>query len=138
CLERAHERRVGTIALRWRLGSPYRYAMDDLPLSRKHALTGPRRKKTDAVFALSRRVARDTERYDRGRPEHSTDESPPANGRAHGMTSVACAMRLSGMASPIRRAAARLTMRPGSVGCSIGRSPGSDPLRILSTRRAAF
>src|SRR6185503_11913465 len=64
CLERAHERRVGTIALRWRLGSPYRYAMDDLPLSRKHALTGPRRKKTDAVFALSRRVARDTERYD--------------------------------------------------------------------------
>src|SRR5262245_42214955 len=53
------------------------------------------------------------------------------------ITSVACARIDGGIVTPRIRAVFRLTTRSNFVGCSIGRSPGLAPFRILSTWVAA-
>jgi hypothetical protein len=51
----------------------------------------------------------------------------------HRITSSACSMIDSGIVMPSARAVLRLTTSSNLVGCSIGKSPGLAPLRILST-----
>ena len=55
----------------------------------------------------------------------------------HWMISVACCSTDCGMLSPRSRAVLRLMTKSNLVGCSIGRSAGLAPLRILSTKVAA-
>src|SRR5262249_25416888 len=54
----------------------------------------------------------------------------------HSITSSARASRVGGMSRPSALAVVMLTMRSNFVGCSIGRSPGFAPRRILSTYSA--
>ena len=56
----------------------------------------------------------------------------------YSMTSSAWARIDCGIVRHIPLAAGRLTTSSIFVGCSTGRSPGLEPLRILSTRRAAL
>ena len=66
-----------------------------------------------------------------------TEEGDQHNEResaaAHRITSSARSRIDCGMAMPSDLAAFRLTTKSNFVGCSIGRSPGLAPLRILST-----
>ena len=55
----------------------------------------------------------------------------------HSITSSAVASSLSGMVTPSAFAVLRLITSSNVVGCSIGKSPGFAPLKILSTYEAA-
>src|SRR6185295_18695378 len=57
--------------------------------------------------------------------------------KCHLMTLSALASTFGGIVSPICLAALRLMINSNFVGCSIGRSAGLAPLRILSTYVAA-
>src|SRR6266545_1712182 len=54
----------------------------------------------------------------------------------HSITSSARKRNDSGRSNPITFAVLRLTVRKNRVGCSIGKSAGLAPLKILSTRIA--
>ena len=60
----------------------------------------------------------------------------------HSITFVACSKSTCGMVNPRASAVFRLMTRSIFAGCSIGRSPGFAPLKILSmyvaTRRTAY
>jgi hypothetical protein len=71
------------------------------------------------------------------RPESVASDPERTGGLAYSITSSARASDSGGMVRPSDFAVARLTMKRNFVGCSIGRSPGFVPLRILSTKEAA-
>ena len=60
-----------------------------------------------------------------------------ASVQAHRITSSACSSIDCGIVIPSALAVLRLTTNSNFVGCSIGRSPGLAPFRILSTYPAA-
>src|SRR6185436_5806662 len=60
-----------------------------------------------------------------------------SGGRAHSITWSACCRSDWGIVRPRTFAVLRLRTNSNVVGCSMGRSPGFAPFRILSTRIAA-
>ncbi len=60
-----------------------------------------------------------------------------SNNRDYSITSSARASSVGGIAKPIALAVVRLITSSNLVGCSIGRSPGFAPRKILSTYSAA-
>ncbi len=74
-----------------------------------------------------------------GRRLIQTDSAAPRNGpfripsAVHRITSSAISKTDCGIVSPMAWAVLRLTTNSNLVGCSMGKSPGFMPLRILST-----
>lgn len=74
-----------------------------------------------------------------GRRLIQTDSAAPSNGpfripsAVHRITSSAISKTDCGIVSPMAWAVLRLTTNSNLVGCSMGKSPGFMPLRILST-----
>src|SRR5271163_3240800 len=66
----------------------------------------------------------------RGGAAKRSDEIAPS----HSITPSASASNVGGISTPIALAVFRLTIVMNFVACSIGRSPGLAPLRILSTK----
>ncbi len=66
-------------------------------------------------------------------PQHVRNPVASQNSPSHSMTWSARASTDGGMASPSACAVRRLMTNSNFVGCSMGRSAGLAPLRILST-----
>src|SRR6266481_3309333 len=68
---------------------------------------------------------------------HTNGPMHCSNNRDYSITSSARASSVGGIAKPIALAVVRLITSSNLVGCSIGRSPGFAPRKILSTYSAA-
>src|SRR6516225_1650010 len=111
----------------------------------EYADTKPR--KTPIWFALAedRPLFAFAGLWTRWRGVRGSKSAPVVDGAAssrlpalpHSITSSAAASTVGGISMPSTLAVVRLTLISNFVACSIGRSPGFAPLRILSTKVAA-
>lgn len=109
---------------------------EQLQLLHECTLRGRRRCREENAEAKDfRRLAG---RPRRGRPQHCRAQKQRKDTSAvHSMTSSARSRIVGGIVRPSSRAVFKLTTSSNLVGCSIGRSAGLAPLRILSTSAAA-
>src|SRR5215510_13407832 len=91
------------------------------------------RNATDTLALLRARRARPKERRRGRRAAESQDELAAP----HSITSSARASNMGGTSRPSAFAVLRLMISSNLVGCSTGRSAGTAPFKILSTKTAA-
>src|SRR5205823_4448248 len=97
-----------------------------------HRLGAVERKEPNPTHVL-RLLRRGSERQCEKRARRCADKSAPVH---HWITSSARSSSDCGIVKPSALAVLRLMTNSNLVGCSMGRSPGFVPLKILSTRAA--